>query len=467
MNLASLAVLVGLLAPGQQGVDMKGLIERLGASRYSEREDATKALEAAGRVALPALRESRKSADPEVRERVSLLIDKIEADWLVHPTMIRLDYRDRPLSEVVASLSDQTGISLQLVPENPALWESRKVTLESPIPLPFWVALDRLCQAAQIRHGLEAGGPIDLRTSSLQLYAGDPTTDAPLSDSGPFRSIVTRIHHETSRLFGQAGRRGMLGGGAVIIGQRGQEIEAATGNGPGQRSEQFYVQIQVMSEPRMAISQGGVVKLEECIDDKGQSLVPPQASPSTTRSSGYYGMNAMTSLQTQVALVYPDQPGRTIKRLRGSMPVILAARKDEPLVIMLDQAKGKTFQSDEVAITIHDVGEGPNNQPGISIDLTLRPLVADAAGPAGMAIGQVSVLQAQQAPQRQMDILDAQGRPYRQWYPSSSRVSQEEARMTLTLMPTENLGPPAQILFYSMTRATAEVNFDFRDVVMP
>ncbi len=71
-------------------------------------------------------------------------------------------------------------------------------------------------------------------------------------------------------------------------------------------------------------------------------------------------------------------------------------------------------------------------------------------------------------PQSQIEILDAQGRAYHQWYPSSSRVDAEAARMTITLMNNQgDLGPPAQLRFYDMNRATTEVQFEFHDIPMP
>ena len=468
MNLACLAIVIGLVSAGQGEAEVKPLIERLGASRYGDREEATKALEKLGRPALPGLREARAAGDPEVRERVRLLIEKIEADWLVHATMVRLDYTDQPLMEVVESISTETGIGLQLIPENVELWKDRKITLKSPIEVPFWVALDKLCEEAKLRHNVGGGSSFDPRSRNLQLYAGDPTTgDIPTSDSGPFRSMITRIRHEKERAFGQRSRSGRMGGMVIVRGDQ-MKGEVVENDGEGQSSEQFFLQLEVACEPRMSIGQGGPVKLEECVDDKGQSLLPPSNSASNIRTNSYFGMSAMAGLQTQVFLVFPKEPGQVIKRIKGSVPVSVAARKDEPLVIPLAEAKGKTFETEEVSITINDLTEAPNNQPGSAIDLSLRPKGGGAVGADGVPMGlNMMAIQAQQSPQRQVDILDKDGNVYKQWYPSSSRVNPEEAQLTLTVLPTEGVGPPTQLHFYSLTRATAEVFFEFKDVPMP
>jgi hypothetical protein len=71
------------------------------------------------------------------------------------------------------------------------------------------------------------------------------------------------------------------------------------------------------------------------------------------------------------------------------------------------------------------------------------------------------------SPQNQMEILDANDRPYPQWFPSSTRIDNDEARMTLMLMPNEGIGPPAKIRFYEMAHAATDVPFEFTDVTMP
>lgn len=466
------ALICGLAMTGQASADLNRLVEQLGAARYNEREQATRTLEAAGRDALPALRQGRNSEDPEVRQRVAALIGKIEADRMVKPSTVRLDFRNQPLPEVIAAISERSGIALQLVPDNPGVWQSRRITLEAPEAVPFWSVLDQLCKTAQLRHNLGAGNTFDSRGPMVQLYAGAPTGGAATSDRGPFRSLVTGIHYQRDRNFGPERARNIAP--AIVIGPGGRPALNGGGGEAGEPTEQFYFDLQVLAEPRMVIAQSGPPRLTEAVDDRNQSLLPsaeggnPLRGGNSIRSSGYFGMSGASAVQAQVPMSYPAQPGKVIKRLRGTVPVSLAARKEDPLVIALDQAKGKTFQTEEAALTIHGVEMAPNNQPGTSIEISLRPNAAsDPNLDGGLVNAQMMAMRTQQAPQNQIEILDAQGRPYRQWYPSSSRIDQDEARMTLTLMPSDGLGPPAELRYYSMTRATTEVEFDFRNVPMP
>ena len=121
--------------------------------------------------------------------------------------MIRLDFRDRPLGEVVDALNDRhdLGLSLRLGPaprrgmmvfdpDGPKRLKAlrdRKVTLEAVGPVPFWEAIDRLCEAASLRYDVSPQARFGVAQGSLVLMA-DRTGRGPVSDSGPFRVQVTR-----------------------------------------------------------------------------------------------------------------------------------------------------------------------------------------------------------------------------------------------------------------------------------
>jgi hypothetical protein len=157
-----------------------------------------------------------------------------------------------------------------------------------------------------------------------------------------------------------------------------------------------------------------------------------------------------------------------MSRLRVKVPVVVSARKDEPLAVSLADAKGKTFRNAEISLVVHDVKSEPNLQR-TTIELSLRPNAAptDPSGIAGRFGPELMAFRSPNMPQNQIEILDAQGRPYQQWFPSSTRVDNEEARMTLMLIANENLGPPAQLRYYDMVRASAEPTFEFTGVPMP
>src|SRR3954470_16950815 len=92
------------------------LIDRLVSPRSEERTAAAEALERMGAEAVPALREARLSPDLELRARAAALLDAIEGRELALPTRVTLDFRDRPIGEVVAAVAERGKASLALEP---------------------------------------------------------------------------------------------------------------------------------------------------------------------------------------------------------------------------------------------------------------------------------------------------------------------------------------------------------------
>jgi hypothetical protein len=451
--------------------DPAGLVSRLGSARYAEREDATKSLERLGRDALPALRAARDSKDPEVRTRAATLVEKIESDLMIRPAMVRLDFQNKPVIDVVKQIAERSGIALSLIPENSPMG-ARRITLQAASPVPFWTALDRLCREGRLQHNIALQAlAAGTRGTMVQLQAGDGSLSPYVSDSGPFRATLQGIHHHRDLALNQPGMMQDLvfRGGRVPPAPLPDRVVGPDGRTAPAVVDTFYFEFQIMAEPRMVLSQNGPLSLTEAIDDRGQSLLPAAAGAAIPRQSGYYGFNVgSTTIQLRSDLKHPDQPGRVIKHIRGKVPVVVSARKDDPLTINLADAKGKTFRNSEVSLIVHDVRAEPNNQ-GTSIDLSIRTNAAsaDASGAGGRFDAETAAFRSPNMPQNQIEILDARGRAYQHWFPSSSRIEAEEARMTLLLRPTENLGAPAQIRFYDMVRAYSEAKFDFVDVPMP
>ena len=106
-------LVLGLIA--LQAVDDRGpaaLVTRLGAPKYVDRETAGEELVKLGRAAVPALLKACQSSDPEVRLRAEIVIARIEAGELLAATRIRLDLRDRPLTEAAAEIAKASGTRL-------------------------------------------------------------------------------------------------------------------------------------------------------------------------------------------------------------------------------------------------------------------------------------------------------------------------------------------------------------------
>jgi len=457
-NLA-LVVLLGQVPAG----DPAALVDRLGSPRYAEREAAAGALERLGRQAVAALRAARADRDPEIRTRTGALLNKIEGALLTQPTLVTLDFQDQPLPEVVKALSASTGIKLGLVPENSPTWPNRRISLHEAAPLPFWKAMDRLCEVAQLQFNFGMHGfPTTSREPIFPLLDGGPRPAAPTSDSGPFRVSLLSLHYQRDVAFS---RTGVVTPRRLVVplpppvpgGANTPRAEAPTVD------EQFYAQIQVAAEPRLSLSQNGPLKVLEVVDDRGQSLqLERDQSPVTQRVSGYFGLATGSTLQLHVPLKRPELPGQAIRTLRGLLPIMVATRKPDPLVIPLQGAAGKSFHNDDVDLSVLDIRANPaTNQT--SIDVMVRshsgaagPVPAGAGGPEFM-------IQRPDMHQQQIEVIDTLGRVIA-WFHSS--FDAEGSRMTLTLTPSDQ-ATPAEIRYYGLARAATEVRFEFGDMPMP
>lgn len=426
------------------------LVGQLGAPRFAVREKAAGDLERLGRASLPALRSAREAKDPEVRNRASVLVGKIESSLLTQASLVRLDFDDAPLPTVIRSLVEQTGVKLTLVPENSPTWATRRVTLHDKAPVPFWKAIDRVCDAAHIQYNDGAHFPGG-REPTFPLFDGAAHSTMPIYDSGPFRVGVVGVHFQRDFSFVGAA----------------QSNRSAPGRGVSNKlvptlNEQFFVQFQVKAEPRLSVAQGGTLRITEAIDEHGNPLLIPPApvTGASQRVSGYYGFAPGPVVQLQGAMNHPKQAGSTIKKLKGVIPLAVSTRKPGPLTFPIAGASGRTFQNEDVALTFHDYKPAENNRPG-TLEVSIRS-VAGMASSAGFRSPELGVRP--DVHQEQIEVVDSRGRLV-PWYQSNFDV--EAGRLTM-MFPSQEPGVKAvEMRYFALTRALTEVPFEFTDLPLP
>ena len=93
------------------------LIENLGSRDFHVRDAASQALSRAGVEVLPDLQKARKSADPEVRRRLDELIPLLARKLALAPKLITLHMTARPIKDVLAELTRQTGYKIASWPD--------------------------------------------------------------------------------------------------------------------------------------------------------------------------------------------------------------------------------------------------------------------------------------------------------------------------------------------------------------
>jgi len=225
----------------------------------------------------------------------------------------------------------------------------------------------------------------------------------------------------------------------------------------------------VAAEPHLNVVQAGMAKVAAATDDFGQSLLVPstgttsQQITTSRQTSSYMGMST-GPVQFQVFLRRPEKPGRTIRLLRGSIPLNVSTRKPEPLEIPLAGASGKTLQNEDASVTVHEIKPNPSaNQTAIELSVVPKtPRAATNPGEMEFMMPRIDV-----GPTN-LELADAQGKLV-PWYVSGSTQNGDAVRLTISLAggPSGSAPTPTTLRYYVMTRATTEVPFEFRNVPMP
>jgi hypothetical protein len=431
----------------------EALIPKLGSAIYSEREGAARALDAMGRKALPALFRAKDAEDPEVRARSAALASIIQRRVLIEPTTLSLDYTDQSIAQIAASLGERSGMAILLVPDNQPLWGSTKVTLKSQGPVHFWTALDLLCDQAKLQvqpsPAPTFAGAAGL-VGSIRLVQGQ-ASPVPTSDHGPFRTTLVSIQRHRDLTFQRA--------------TPDRDPLKRDAKPQTQITDLFQFSIQVVTEPRLLVSQNGMLQLELATDEKGRSLVPADAQNLGLRNNPYFGMTApMNGLQIQASLTPPAVGTTSLRILRGTIPVSVATPKPEALVVKLAEATGKTFRSEDAALTIEAVQFDANAQRR-TIDLTLKsnqPEAPESEDPFSLGNSRSPYVL-----QTRFDVVDAQGRSYRLLPSRSNVLDPQTIQLTLALMPMGEAGEPVELRYYDLVSAHTEVVFEFRDLPVP
>ena len=446
-----------VLALANLGTDPNDLVLKLGSPRYVQREEAAALLEKLGKDAFPALKAGRSARDPEIRNRATVILDRIESDLLVRATMVRLSLREETLPNAIGILEAASGLDVEILGDAQPV-RTRRVSTALDGPVPFWSALEELASAGglEISSGPNLGGlaNANMPSPSVGVFAvPSGTTAASSSISGPFRLSLTQMTLHRELRFG-------VGAQAPTSPSRPTPARPVGRDNPS--SEQFMLNLQLAAEPRMSVAMNGPLILLQATDDRGNSLIPVRVEGSVFQNNSSvnrFDFGASACLQVGIPLEYPDRPGRFITTLKGKIPIAVSARKEDPLVVGLADGKGKTLRSADSVLTLHDV-RSETNSDSMLVELSIRGLVATSD-----ASLQNEIALSSDSPQGQLELVDADGKLLTQWHQSSQTRGSDGVRITLRVLTAE--GRPAQLRYYDLVRASADVPFLFRNIKMP
>jgi hypothetical protein len=359
------------------------------------------------------------------------------------------------MSDVIRDITCRSGCPLRIY-ELRTDWLAQRITLHEPASLPFWKAVDRLCEVGRFRYNLGLG--------SVSLFRGE--LSGPASDFGAFRVMIKEIFF--------SGRYRQL--------HLGRDHAPRPISRDDHRDDSF-IKLEVWVEPRMLIRNGGPLKRLSAVDDRGQSLLP--ADPGSKQPDFDIGFTQAGAIGGQMPLARLGQPGRLIRKLRGIAPVVVAGRRPEPVVVPLAGATGRSYRSDETVVTIRAVTKvtptmkiviepvDPEGRPrkvdrnprATMIELALRPIERLGLPTMGENLSE-----------DQFEVVDSAGRLWKPspWWLSDTKPQRKDGEIHVQLIPADDDLSPwpgdltgANLRYYDTIVQQVDVPFEFADVLLP
>jgi hypothetical protein len=400
------------------------LVKLLGSADRVEREEAARTLEELGTAALPALRVAEKAGSEEVRSKARFLARLIEGRQLVSASLVAVDFDGQPLEEALRTLAMRSRYTIQLDAGDDAALPRRPIVAKAPSPIAFWEALDTIGRAGHVRHDPGARVSDRARVPVLHLANGEPPSRTLYR--GPFRVHLAGLHQRRDRDLG---------------GRPGRE-PSSTGV--------LYVDLQAFVEPGRFLDFDGPPRLE-AEDDRGRPLPPPPAGAERPRApSGSLNVpGAIGVFQWRVPLGLPDSQAATLRRIRGTLPVIVSVTRPDPLVISLDDAPGKSYHHEDTTLRFRIIQD-------TATQMQIEVILTRDSGPDASRDDR-----AQGALRHRLGFEDRDGHPL-SWLPFFG--SGKEAQLQMIVSEGAR---PIRLRFHGLVWSAAEIPFEFADVPLP
>jgi hypothetical protein len=247
----------------------------------------------------------------------------------------------------------------------------------------------------------------------------------------------------------------------------------------------------VIPEPGLLVRQVGRPTFVEAVDDRNRSLLPPEirnVGPNDRWDANHQrpDLNGSSDFGLAASLRLPDQAGRSIRRLRGSVPVVIVAYASDPIAIPLEGAAGKSVHNNEVTVTVLEVAKNDNaGVTAVEVEVAphrpagREPNPWNLSGPPDFVTFRTDQLL------NRLELLDAKGRELAlQWTQGHGR-DMMTINQRVRLMPTVlyedqppaaagNFQPrtakkpvPVELHYYGFVQTLSNVRFDFHDIPLP
>ena len=302
----------------------------------------------------------------EIRTRAAALLQKIEGSLLTMPTMVWLNFKDAPLADVVQALGQQTGMKVSLFPENLPRWKQEHSAFKRHSR--FLSGRPSIGSVPRPRYSMTNCAGFSTRNQPTLVLTDRITRPVhPTSDHGPFR--VSLVGLEFQRHVGFAVVMPRVRGNPGQAERPAAKQDLAPPLPRPVTSVQCSVQLQVTAQPPYCQSTGPLQILRR--HDQGPSLRMENPGHGCSPQRGLSGRLLQLGSPRPNTTQPAREPGRTIKILRGSVPLRITARQPNPLVVPLATAAGKAFGSSDLHVLVHEVRANPNTHQR-HLELTVR-----------------------------------------------------------------------------------------------
>jgi len=408
------------------------LIKDLGDEDYRTREKAGRELVQLGDKALPQMRAAyRETESPEVRRRLAVMIRRMETERLVEPKRVTIAKKEMTAKDAIEEIAKQTGYKVDF-----SAGSNDEKQLVEFDKTPFWVALDRVANAAGFVVYAE-----DYGDNIIRIYNQD-AVNPHVAYAGPFRFLATNINANDSIQLSGVSRRGGT-----------------------QRYSNMSLSFQIQSEPKnpmLGVMQAEVVS---AVDESGASMV---LNRNPNERSYYYNNGSFRGHNTygNLNLTRGDKTATKIKALKAKVGIILLTGTS-PEIVIPDPVKvtKKTFVGRTMELDFGNLVEDKNNKGNFTFDLTARKLGENDPNRPDYNWSN-TVWQ-------RIELLDANGNAYKTFGPNTSNNNGNVVTMTIIYGNRDRngnqtkLGPPVKMVINEWLSVTHEVTFEFKDVPLP
>ncbi len=422
--LPSMLLAMAVCAGAQEPV--ADLIRRLGSESFSQREQASQALDRLGPAALPALQQATESPDPEVRRRATALRRAIEerrgTAAALQPRIVRFRFANMPLPQALQEIERQTGLKVEL--SRPTELTERTVTLDTGA-VPFWQAWQAFCRQARVADVLDP----QQRRRLVAAEVHGPAEDV----RGPFR-VRIGTHDEVRGDFR-----------VEISPEPGVQIEAIQDvrftrlTGP---SGKTYMPPAPTDTPEPARALPAPVKLPEAPRAVSVHLLSPPVAHGEKR------FDIEGQFRARVRLPQPLVVVDAVVRAVGKTSAGAGGLRLKVLEAKLAEDGDLTLR-----LRLEGLDALPPPAPGSEV-VRVRPGVVALRGPADVALDL-------------LELWDAQGRKVPRIQASAEPVADGQAELRLTFQPRPGTEDELRLVLAAHRVITLTVPFLARDVPVP